>query len=92
MGARTNDYLKLTAYLVFLVASYLGSGYITTQFGWLPPILLFPPLYLCGEWASGKVLHEKSILSVSNTPFSVRRILISATLGTALLLILIFSA
>ena len=70
-------WLKVTACILFLIVSFLIWLSVGSTLGkTIYYVLFFLPNYACGEYLGGKIFSEDSSLSVSNSGFSVLRILI----------------
>lgn len=82
---KANDTLKLILCLLFLIASSGLWIVVGSQFRWLVFLLLVVPGYACGEWLSSKIFSENSGLSISQSGFSILRIIYGVIIAVALL-------
>lgn len=82
-ATKTRTAIVVLACIVFLAicfALWLASGR-----SWFVLLILFVPCYACGEWLSSKIFSERSGLSISNSGFSIVRIIYGTIVGSLLL-------
>ena len=72
-GGNENKTVICVTFLLFSGLLYFGIG---KEFRWLVGLLLFIPNSFCAEWLLEQILHPKSRLSVQNSGFSVKRIVV----------------
>ena len=87
------SYKNLIKYFLcgtFLISSFIFFNLVNSDLKWLFTILLFVPNYLCGEWLAEKIFHENSSLSIQNSGFSIKRILIATLILLTILLLVIY--
>jgi hypothetical protein len=72
--------LACIVFLAICFALWLASGR-----SWLVLLILFVPCYACGEWLSSKIFSERSGLSISNSGFSIVRIIYGTIVAFLLL-------
>jgi hypothetical protein len=73
-SAKPKSTLINIACATFLLVSF-GLWFLSGG-SWIVMLLLFLPCYVCGEWLSRKIFHERSRLSVANSGFSLLRIVL----------------
>ncbi len=74
---RFPEWLKVMCCLLFLILSCLLWLSIDSTFGKvLYYLLFFLPTWFCGEWLSGKIFNDEVGSMISNSEFSVTRVIL----------------